>query len=133
MKTVTLHLPARFLEDDLPSCRLPALGSTQLWAQHSQEKQSDAFAQQMSVGGKISGKIALNVPAVQRESSQPLFAQAWQPGCSFEQTVRPETGRASERGLQAARRIDTDGIRIPRPPVPPLPEDLVGVALVVGQ
>ena len=53
MQPVGLHLVLRFAQDDLQASLLPSFRSSQLWTQHSDEKQCYALPQQVSVGGEI--------------------------------------------------------------------------------
>src|SRR5579863_35970 len=87
MKTVGLHLPLALLHNDFPAPGLPATRGRKLRAKNSQKKQTHSLTEQMRVGRKIGGEIAVDMPPVAGQSLQPLVAKTGQPRGSFQQVI----------------------------------------------
>src|ERR1700693_5211244 len=87
----------------------------------------------MRVGRKIRREITLDVPSVKRPTAQPLLAEIGQTGSTLQEMISPQPGQAAERDFQAACPVNACGIWVRGLPMPPLPQDLICKAAVVGE
>src|SRR5579885_26004 len=97
----------------------------------SDEKQRDSFTQQVGIGRGVDGKIALNMPRIERQPPGKIVLKALRRGWTGRKKITdPDPGQAAKCHLQTARPVDAHGVGIFLMPVPPLVEEFSQKALL---
>src|SRR6516165_8538151 len=82
----------------------------------------------------MGGKVKFNMAPTRRHPMQPLCSKLWSHGrSSLQQEVHPQPGKAAKGNFEAARPIDSSGIRILLLPVLPLINQFAGKSEIISE
>ena len=128
------HLPLGGALHDAPSELAPSARRGQLRAQHADEEQRHALAQQMRVRREVGRPVPLQVAAVERQRAQEIrFEAGGKRERLAQQLPRPQPREAAEGDLQRARPVDPEGIGVLPLPVVPERDQLLREVLLLRE